>query len=405
MAIEVRTCARDEFAAFARPIWVAFGDEPDSTDEGLHRLGSLFEDGRMHAAFEDGVLVGSAGAFTFELTTPGRTVPAAGVTLVAVLPTHRRRGILRQLMRAQLDDVRERGEPVAILWASEERIYGRFGYGLASLRLEAEFDPRQAAFRADDPLRVRARLLDEEEAWRKIPPIYDTVRRHVPGLVSRSETWWRSRRLLDDPSQRRGAGALFRVVLEHEDDGVAYALYRMKMDFGRDFDVSVDVAEAIGVTPAATREIWRYLFSIDLAKKVKVARLPLDHPLLLMVDQPRKLYPRIRDALWCRLVDLPAALRARKYAGDGVAVLEVRDAFEPSNDGRWRVADGEARPTDEEPDLRLDVSELGSVYLGGFTFNDLVRAGVVEEARPGGAARADAIFGTAHPKPWNVEVF
>ena len=403
MSVEIRSVSGDDVASSLRPIWVAFGGEP-TADDGSDRLAALFDDGRMHSAYDDGAVVGSAGAFTYELTTPGGTVPAAGVTVVAVLPTHRRRGILRGLMRTQLDDVRARGEAVAILWASEERIYGRFGYGLASLRLETEIEPRHVGFRNDERLPVNARIVDEQEAARLIPPIYDAVRARTPGMVSRSPEWWQKRRLFDSPQQARGAGSLFRVVLEHDGDPVAYALYRLKMDFGQDFGAELFVTEAMGVSTAPTREIWRYIFDVDLVRKVRAGLLPVDHPLLLMLDQPRKLSARIVDALWCRVVDVPAALRARAY-GEGVVVFELSDAFERSNEGRWRLDGGEATRTDAEPDLRLDVSALGSAYLGGFTFSELLRAGQVEEMRAGGAARADAVFATGHPKPWNVEIF
>ena len=106
----------------------------------------------MHAAFEEGQIVGGAGAFPFELSVPGGSLPCAGVTAVGVHPTHRRRGVLRSMMDAQLRDVHERGEPIAALWASEETIYGRFGYGIASwageLKVPHEWDAFAAPARA-----------------------------------------------------------------------------------------------------------------------------------------------------------------------------------------------------------------------------------------------------------------
>ena len=131
MSVEVRPARREDVIGTLRPVFHYFGREP--TKENADRFARVLDPQRMHAAWEDGEIVGGAGAFDFRLTIPGNTVPAAGVTVVGVLPTHRRRGVLTQLMRAQLDDIHERGEALAALWASEGGIYGRFGYGLAAL--------------------------------------------------------------------------------------------------------------------------------------------------------------------------------------------------------------------------------------------------------------------------------
>src|SRR5947208_13687941 len=131
MAFEVRPCAdKDEFRRAVDAFAQYFG--PPLTEERVDRFSRVLDIDRMHAAFEDGTIVGGAGAFTFDFSVPGGSLPCAGVTVVGVFPTHRRRGVLRAMMDAQLLDVHERGEPIAALWASEEGIYGRFGYGLAS---------------------------------------------------------------------------------------------------------------------------------------------------------------------------------------------------------------------------------------------------------------------------------
>jgi predicted acetyltransferase len=394
---EIRT--HGDVVAFLRPINVAFGHAV--REDAVERFGSLIEPARMHSAFEDGAVVGSAGAFTYELTVPGGRVPAAGVTVVGVLPTHRRRGVLTALMREQLDDARARREPVAILWATEERIYGRFGYGIASLGLETRIDTRGAAFQNDAPVESRGRLLDEEEAWSVIPAIYDRVRAETPGMVSRSEDWWRKRRLYDRPD---APGVLFRVALELDGAPEAYALYRLAMDFTSGPNATLDVLEAMGTSLAATREIWRFVLNVDLVRTVKAGRLPVDHPLVLLLDEPRRLDMRLADALWARIVDVELALGARTYASDARVVLDLRDSFCPWNEGRWSLAGGSVARTGDEPDLRCAVNALASVYLGGFTWSELVRSGHVEEARPGAAWHADAVF-RADRKPWCPEIF
>jgi predicted acetyltransferase len=154
----------------------------------------------------------------------------------------------------------------------------------------------------------------------------------------------------------------------------------------------------------ATAALWRYLFDIEWVQGTLAWHLPLDHPLFFLLARPRRMRFRVGDALWVRLVDVGAALTARSYATDGSVVFDVADDFCPWNEGLWNLADGRAKRTKAAPDLRCDVSALGSVYLGGFTFMQLVRGGRVEELESGAAARADAIFATDRA-PWCPEVF
>jgi len=191
-----------------------------------------------------------------------------------------------------------------------------------------------------------------------------------------------------------------RVVLERDGEALAYALYRVKMDFESGSSTGeVRVLEAMGVSPEATAGIWRYLLDVDWLDRLQAELLPVDHPLFLLLEQPRRLRFRLADSLWLRLVDVGAALAARSLEGD--VVLEVGDAFCPWNDARY-LLDGSK--TTEDADLRLDVSDLATVYLGGFTFAQLLRAGRVEEITEGAVDRADAAFRTDRA-PWCPEIF
>ena len=153
-----------------------------------------------------------------------------------------------------------------------------------------------------------------------------------------------------------------------------------------------------------TRAMWRYMMDVDWMARVNSSLLPVDHPLLLLIAEPRRLRFNLRDGLWVRLVDVGAALSSRSYAAQGSVVVEVVDRFCPWNEGRWRVSDGGAARTDDGPELRCDVTALGSVYLGGFTWTQLGRALRVEEVRHGTIARADALFHTGLA-PWCIEIF
>jgi predicted acetyltransferase len=402
--IEVRPTTSLAELRGAFVIWRYFGSEP--SEEEVERFSRLLPLERAHAAWEGDRIVGGAGVFPFELSVPvGRRVRAAGVTVVGVLPTHRRRGILTALMRAQLDDVHARGEPVAYLWASEPTIYDRFGYGLAALMAEMELPSERTAFaHAPEPYGT-VRLVSVDEALQAFPEVYDAVRAERPGMFARSDDWWTLRVLADRPERRGGAGEHNRALLEVDGRAEAYAIYRVEQSFeGGSSTGSLLVVEAMGANREATRALWRFLLDIDWNARVKADKLPVDHPLLLLLAEARRMRLRVSDSLWVRLVDVGAALSARGYADDGEVVLDLRDPFCPWNEGRWRVNAGGAERTDGAAEIALDAAALGSAYLGGFTFGELADAFRVEELVPGAIARADALFRTERA-PWCPEIF
>jgi predicted acetyltransferase len=360
---------------------------------------------RLHAARDGDDVVGGAGAFPFRLAVPGGRIDAAGVTVVGVLPTHRRRGVLTRLMRAQLDDCHRRGEAVAYLWATEDTIYGRFGYGVGSFTAEIELPREHAGYHAPFERAGRTRLVPRADAEPLVAPIYERVATVTPGMSARSPAWWQARALADPDWRRQGGGELQCVVLELDRGPAAYALYRLNLSFDRGTQTgAVVVTEAMGDSPEATVALWRFLLDIDWMAKVRASLLPVDHPLLLLLAEPRRLRFSLRDGLWVRLVDVGAALGARAYAATDSVVVEVADAFCPWNAGCWRVGKEGVERSGHTPDLRCDVTALGSVYLGGFTWAQLARALRVEEVRAGAVARADALFRTDRV-PWCPEVF
>ena len=404
MAVDVRPCASaEELRDALAPIWHFFGGGP--TPESAERFAHVLPPDRALAARVDGEVVGGASAFPFELSVPGGRVRAGGTTVVGVLPTHRRRGVLRAMMRAQLDDLRERGEPVAYLWASEATIYGRFGYGLASWYGEVDVDRQRAAFAEPFEPRGAVRLADEDAAAERIPPLYERVAAVTPGMFARTPAWWEHRALADPDWRRGGGGEMQRAILELDGRDAAYALYRVHTGFEYGSSTGhTRVIEALGDSPEATREIWRYLLDVDWMATVKASLLPVDHELLLLLAEPRRARFTLSDALWVRLVDVGAALGARTYREAEPVVLEVRDAFCPWNEGRWRISPDAVERAGDAPDLALDAAALGSVYLGGHSFADLHRALRVHELRDGAVDRADALFRT-NRRPWCPEIF
>jgi predicted acetyltransferase len=404
MAVEVKPAAtEDEFREAFFAIAQYFGGS--TTDETTDMFVQTIELDRMHAAHDDGRIVGGAGAFTFELSVPGGSIPCAGVTTVGVFPTHRRRGVLRAMMRAQLDDVRRRGEAIAALWASEETIYGRFGYGLASWGGEISLPREYGAFAAPFEREGVVRFVDADDALELFPPVYEAVRAERPGMFSRTREWWQLRIIADPESRRRGSGPKRYVVHETGGTPTGYGIYRHRPSFEAGSSTAVvGIVEALGSRPAATREVWRYLLDIDWSATVEAYLMPPDHPLFLLLATPRRAKYRMGDALWLRLVDVGEALSARTYRHGEPVVFEVRDAFCDWNDGRWRLADGRAERTDDAPDLRLDADALGSAYLGGVSFAELQAALRVEELTPDAVARADDLFRTPL-HPWCPEIF
>ncbi|MCY7302100.1 MAG: sterol carrier protein domain-containing protein [Thermoleophilia bacterium] len=254
-----------------------------------------------------------------------------------------------------------------------------------------------AELRSDLPGRTgTARLVGHEEAAKVFPRIYDRVRRCSPGFISRSEAWWDVKRLDDRPERRRGSGELNRLLLEIDGRPVGYALYRIKLEWDDVHNASqVTVLEAIGATPAVTREIWRYLLGIDWVAEIHCQLLSVDHPLFLLVQRPNRLHWRVVDGVWLRLVDVGAALSARAVTGDGPVTFDVAsDPIFADNVGTWTVEDGVAKRSKRRADVRLDVQALASAYLGGFTFAELARADRVEEIARGSLERMHSTAST-----------
>lgn len=367
---------------------------------------------RSIAAWDGDEIVGSAGAFSFRLSVPGGAlVPAAGVTMVSVQPTHRRRGVLTSMMRRQLDDVRERGEAIAVLTASEPEIYGRFGYGVASERLWFDIDTTRVRLVLPDPAavaRVRLRFTGPEESLAACEDVYARLVPGRPGLLARRPGWERQS-LVDAPAIRGGAGARLCVLAEVDGELRGYARYAMKPNWSPGGpDGTVLVLDVDALDPVAYAALWRFLLDIDLTSKAVASNRPADDPLLHLVSDVRRCRTRTEEGLFARLVEVGAALEARTYAAPVDVVFEVTDSFCPWNEGRWRLT-GDPKGavcvrTADPADLTLSVRALGSAYLGGFSLAALARAGRVRELRRGALAEATVAF-RSDVAPWLAHGF
>jgi predicted acetyltransferase len=402
----LRTARADEFAETDSLLKEVFNGEWDQEVSDFEA--TVFEPERTRFAIAaDGTLAGEVSAYTRELTVPGGSLPAGHVTAVGVRPIHRRRGLLRRMITEQLADIRGRGEPVAVLWASEGRIYQRFGYGLAASRLVLEADREVAVNQPApaDPGRLRSVPL--AEAADVIAKTYDAVRLARPGYSNRTDVWWR-KALADPAGERHGAGPI-RLTVHESDAGVdGYALWRVKDDWDHSPKGQVQVRELVAGNPVAYRALVDLLMDIDLTRSLRYSFAAVDEPLLQMVNEPRRLNAKVHDALWLRLTDVPAALAARRYPVPVDVALGVDDPILADNSGTWQLSgdpdSARCTRTDRSPDLRLDVSALGAAYLGGSTLTQLAGAGRVTELTPGALVRASSALGW-YCQPAAAEVF
>ncbi|MBV9206404.1 MAG: GNAT family N-acetyltransferase [Actinobacteria bacterium] len=411
----IRPITEDEFDRFHAVDEHAFHGSPPSEGD-RRQLLDRFEFDRSLAAFDGGAPVGITSVFSFRLSVPGPdALPAAGVTFVAVLPTYRRRGVLRSLMRRQLADVRERGEPLAVLWASESVIYGRYGYGRASWYLSFSLRRGEGTLARNAPADpgLRLRLADPAAGLPELAKVYDAVLPSRPGFFARNDAWWR--RVIYDPKEEREGASPLRCVLAEDDGGPrGYALYS-GVDTWQEFlpENVLTVRELMAADPAASAALWADLLSRDLTSEFRLQRRPVDDPLLHLLADPRRARPALVDGLWARIVDVPGALAGRRYSCPVDVVIEVRDELVPSNAGRWRLttagpaADGLAascEPATSAADVALDVAELGAAYLGGTKLAALAEAGLVTERRPGAVRQLSAAM-SWDPAPWCPLVF
>lgn len=391
--IAIHVPAADDWDSYYAAASTAFNEEADPEVESVER--TLFEPERALIAKRGDEVVGTAAILTRRLTVPGGAVPAGHVTFVSVAATARRRGVLTRFMRQQLSDVRAAGEPIACLWASEGRIYPRFGYGSAARRLSFTADTRELRLQGAEP-GGRLREGTPAELRDALVKVYDEAWMEQPGWSERSTRHW-DFRLADPKAWRRGAAPL-RAVIHEGDHGVdGYALFYATSKWDEAGPAGeVRVVEQVATAPDGYAALWRFLLTLDLTRSTTIWACSVDEPIQFMVNEPRRLAARVTDGLWVRIVDLPAALSARRYAADVDLVVDVNDDLLGANRGRWRIT-GSTRAaactrTDDAADLWCDIRALGAAYLGGTPLTALVAGGLVRELRPGALAAATSAF-------------
>jgi predicted acetyltransferase len=408
----IRPITESEFPAFYRVLERAFNATYPFEPE-LEHDRPIFEFDRTLAAFDGADIVGTALVLTMPLTVPGGALIAGGVTAVSVLPSHRRRGILSSLMRRQLADIRDRGEAVAALFASEAIIYGRYGYGVATTELALTIKRGEGVTpAAGTGPALRLRSAEPADAGPELSSVYDSVRRVRPGMPARDRRWWGY--YLWDPEHRRSGFSPVRAVIAEDDAGPrGYAMFSAKPEWDEHGIPTgvLKVRELMAVDPPAYGALWNDLLTRDLVGEVRAEVRPADEPLLYLLADQRRARPLIIDGLWIRLVSVPGALSQRDYSCAMDVVIEVSDDLFAQNAGRWRLrAPGSAAQagpgvatcerTSAPADLALPVRALGAAYLGARRRPPRPRPKA--RRRPGG--RTAAVGGTDPARRLSAEI-
>jgi predicted acetyltransferase len=399
VTIELRTITEEEHPAWSRHISRAFGDDFDDAEIEAWRKVTELE--RTIAALDAGDIVGTAGAFTFDMALPGgATLPVAGVTAVSVRTTHRRQGVLTRMMAHQLDDVASRGEPVAILTASETPIYGRFGYGLGSQFWGWTIPKEGVVLNQPSTATGRIRIVEKEEAQKTLPGIREKIWRRHPGELSWSTPWWNE--WFRDPKDHRNGASERRYAVHESTSGEAdgYVAWNAKPKWEGGLAAgTVNVHHLYGFDDEIETALWELLLSLDLTKNISAYDRPLDEQLRWrMADSRRMKVTELGDHLWTRLLDIERVLSARELGADDRIVIDVADDFRPQTAGRYAVSPGSCTRTDDPPDVSMHVRDLGALYLGAVSATTLARARRVEGS-PAAVARVDRLLAST-ATPW-----
>ena len=407
MSITTRPITKDEIERFREQVYRGFGEDLGEEDRDSERFLALMPLDLTVAAFDGDEMVGTLAAFELDVTVPGvATVSMTGTTVVTVQPTHRRQGVLSAMMQDHLDAVARRGDALAGLWASETGIYGRFGFGHATSRDEVEAPTLAVTIGTASEGTVR--LIDPDSVVEVFPPVYDAARRKRAGMLSRRQDWWAHSVVRDPPHRRDGMSAKRFAVYQADGSTEGYVIYVQKSDWSGEVPLGqVKVIEAISTTDRAHTGLWQYLASIDLYPRIRWWNLPVDDPLWWKLAEPRRLVRKRGDALWVRIMEVPAALEARSYETDGSIRIAVEDPFRPDISGVYELAvsDGVGKcvAVDGNADVSLGVDALGALYLGDSNAVSMAAAGKID----GAADRVSLLHRLFRTDvaPWCEEVF
>lgn len=416
MSLDVRTVTASDYPDWLRAVQNGFLTAGSPTEEDVADRLSDTDLTRIQGVFDAGRCVATFRSFAQRLTVVGgATVPADAVTGVTVSPTHRRRGLLSRMMASDLAAARERGEVVATLIAAEYPIYGRFGFGPAAWTTEWEvavhragLDPRRSGQPEDGG---RIELVDGTDVRKYGPELHTRLAARRPGVVSRSERWWkRHTGATVIPAHEKWTEPFYAVHRDADGEVDGLVVYGTDDTWGDAKQPlnTATVRDLIALTPAAERALWHFLCSVDWVATVRSGYRAPDDLLPDFLPDPRAARTVTHaDWLWLRLLDVERALEARTYGSEASLVLDVHDDGGVAQ-GRFLLdaspEGARCTPTARSADLALGAGELASLYLGDGSVRRLVDLGRADELRAGAVEKADALFPTGR-RPWCPDVF
>lgn len=409
MTIEYRHFTEAEHRKFFTALERGFGSHYEPSHEAYRLDVETFTPEMSMGAFDGDDVVGTSGAIGFESAVPGGAIiKNAGVTAVTVATTHRRQGVLTNMMKRLLKQEREKGQPVASLWASESVIYGRFGYGMAIQHDVIKIDTRKAALRHTPDVPGNIRFVDSSEARKLFPDAWEAaVNSHV-GIPRRDSKGW-DRSFMGDGAHD-GWSKPWMIVYEEEGRALGFAKYALKElhVFGEQTHGLVNADLVIHSNPGSHAALWNHLLNVDLYDTVSNWRTPVDDSLAWMLEDQRQLERKPYDGLWYRMLDIAEALSTRTYMAEGSLVIDVEDSFIPEWGGRFELNGGPdgatCKPTTKAADIAIPTATLSAIFLGGAKLAELERAGRAEEITDGSISLADAMFATVRA-PWCPMMF
>ncbi|MGN6608897.1 MAG: GNAT family N-acetyltransferase [Jatrophihabitans sp.] len=384
-------------------------------DSGENDLAPLEERWRSRWTPERAYAVRDRGRVVATLLTDARTMtvpgpgggtvalPVDALTGVSVAATHHRRGLLTRMLTSSLAAAKDRGDPCSVLVAAEWPIYGRFGYGPAVRYADYVYRPRGRGAHVAACGRGTVRQVEPAELLEVAPALFERARRRRAGQISRTDAWWGG--FLGVTMARIGPRKHW-LLREGADGPDGLLGWRTTRDFELDGAyASIEVESFVAAGGDAERDHWNYHPERAVIEEVHLGMRSVDEPARFLMADGRALRQTFTgDFAWVRLLDVPAALSARGWAGSDRLVLEVVDDH-PGAPAAGRFAldatpDGAAcTPTTASADLTLSVRALGAVYLGGHSLAVVAAGGEVDEHTAGAVRRLDALLATALA-PW-----
>ncbi len=330
----------------------------------------------------------------------GRELRTRQITAVTVRGTHRRKGLLRRMMEGDLAAAKADGTAMAALTASEASIYGRFGFGVATFERSMKVDTGPKFRVRHEPV-GRVEIADPKVLQELAPEVFQAAHSRTPGSIVRQDYY---RNHVSGMLGRDGNGdRAIKCALHYDAHGAVDGYVSYKFAGWDSKPYTVDVLDLVAGSDAAYLELWQFLGSLDLVEQISWQEAPVNDPLAWALSDPRCVTDSDhRDMLWLRILDVPAALAARSYAGTDRLVLDVGDGLGHA-EGRWILdaAESGARvvpaPEGAAADLSLDVADLGSIYLGAVSPVTLQGAGRIQEHTPGAVFRAQQLFAVERP--------